>query len=128
VPKAHLVAVIDDDEPFRAALVASVRSFGYGARGFGSAETFIAEGGAKSCDCIITDIQMPGMSGFDLKRLLGSYNSKVPVIMITALAEPALKEKAAATGAVCLLRKPFETSALIACLDRALNGSLPTAP
>jgi FixJ family two-component response regulator len=65
---------------------------------------------------------MPGMNGFELKRLLISRNSKVPVIMITARAEPALEVKALATGAVCLLRKPFDSNALIGCLDKALNA------
>ena len=121
--KEPVIAVIDDDEPFRTSLVESLGSLRYGARGFASAEEFIAGGGEKSCDCIITDIHMPGMNGFDLARLLVSRNSKVPVIVITARAEPGLEAKAAAVGALCLLRKPFEPSALIGCLDKALNGS-----
>jgi FixJ family two-component response regulator len=120
--KDLLVAVIDDDEPFRTALVESLSSLGYGARGFASAEEFVATGGDRSCDCVISDIHMSGMSGFDLKRLLMSRDSKVPVIMITARTEPWLEAKAAAVGAVCLLRKPFESSALIGCLARALKG------
>jgi hypothetical protein len=64
---------------------------------------------------------MPGMSGLDLKRLLTAHDSKVPVIMITARAEPRLEAKALASGAVCLLRKPFEANALIACLEAALE-------
>jgi FixJ family two-component response regulator len=122
VAREPLVAVIDDDEPFRAALLESLDSLGYGVRGFASAEEFVAKGGEKSCDCVITDIHMPGMSGFDLKRLLVSRDAKVPVIMITARPEPGLEAKAAAAGVVCLLRKPFESSALTVCLDRALSG------
>ena len=117
-----LVAVIDDDEPFRTALIESLDSLGYGVRGFASAEEFVATDGEKSCDCVITDIHMPGMSGFDLNRLLMSRESKVPVIMITARAEPGLEAKAAAAGVVCLLRKPFEFDSLTGCLDRALSG------
>lgn len=114
-----LISVIDDDVSFRTALVESLRSLGYGARGFASAEEFIAGDGEGSGDCIITDIHMPGMSGFDLKRLLAARGSTMPVIMITARAEQGLEAKAAASGAVCLLRKPFETDALIDCLERA---------
>jgi FixJ family two-component response regulator len=125
VSKELIVAVIDDDEPFRTALVESLDSLGYGVRGFASAEEFVAEDGERSCDCVVTDIQMPGMSGLDLKQLLISRDSKVPVIMITARKEPWLQERAAAAGAVCLLRKPFESNALIGCLDRALNGRRP---
>jgi FixJ family two-component response regulator len=122
VSRMLVVAVIDDDEPFRKALVESIDSLGYAARGFASAEEFLASGGEKSFDCVITDIHMTGMSGFDLKQQLMSRGSKAPVIMITARAEPWLDTKAAAAGAVCLLRKPFQSSALIGCLDKALKG------
>jgi FixJ family two-component response regulator len=114
------VAVIDDDEGFRTALVDSLASLGYSARGFDSANSFVDEGGDKFFNCVITDIHMPGMSGFDLKRLLVSRDSTVPVIMITAGAEPGVEERAAAAGAICLLRKPFDSTKLVACLDKAL--------
>ena len=113
------IAVIDDDDSFRVALVESLQSLGYDASGFVSAEQFVAGGGEGSCDCVITDIQMPGMSGFDLKKLLVARGSAIPVIMITARAGVDLEAKAAASGAVCLLRKPFETDALIDCLEKA---------
>ena len=116
-----LVAVIDDDDPFRTALVESLCSMGYGVRGFASAEEFVAANGESSCDCLITDIHMPGMSGLDLIRLLMARDSKVPVIMITARAEPGLEARALASGATCLLRKPFEAEALVDCLDKALS-------
>jgi DNA-binding NtrC family response regulator len=74
-----LIAVIDDDEPFRTALIESLCSFGYTARGFESAEHFIATDEQAPCDCIVTDIHMPGMSGLDLKRLLIDRGSLTPV-------------------------------------------------
>jgi FixJ family two-component response regulator len=122
VSKELLIAVIDDDESFRTALVESLCSLGYGARGFASAEEFVAANAEGSCDCIITDIHMPGMSGLDLKRLLTARDSKVPVIMITARAEPGLEARAVASGAICLLRKPFESNDLMGCLETALNA------
>jgi FixJ family two-component response regulator len=64
---------------------------------------------------------MPGMSGFDFKRLLIARDWRVPVIMITARGEPGLEARAAASGAVCLLRKPFGADALIGCLEKALE-------
>jgi FixJ family two-component response regulator len=121
VSKERTIAVIDDDGQFRAALVESLLSLGYGAREFASAEEFIALHGKISCDCVITDVQMPGMSGFDLKQALTARHSRIPVIMITARAEPELKATAAASGAVCLLRKPFVAAALLACLSSALD-------
>ena len=117
-----LIAVIDDDEPFRTALVESLCSLGYRARGFASGEELLAASGESSCDCVITDIHMPGMSGLDLQRLLMARDLRVPVIMITARAEPGLEARAAASGAVCLLKKPFGADALIGCLEKALEA------
>jgi FixJ family two-component response regulator len=122
VSKEFLIAVIDDDDPFRTALVESLCSLGYGARGFISAEEFVAKDPESPSDCVITDIHMSGMSGFDLKRLLTARGSKLPVIMITARGEPGLETQATAAGAVCVLRKPFQTNALIDCLNKALNA------
>jgi FixJ family two-component response regulator len=121
VTSGHLIAVIDDDHSFRSALVGLIRSLGYGARGFESAEEFVESGDIGSSACIITDIQMPGMSGFDLQHFLVGSECAVPVIMVTARTEPGLEDKALASGAVCLLRKPFEASALTNCLQKALN-------
>jgi FixJ family two-component response regulator len=115
------IAVIDDDEPFRTALVESLCSLGYRACAFASAEEFLAANGESSCDCVIADIHMPGMSGLDLQRLLRARDWRVPVIMITARGEPGLEAKAAASGAVCLLRKPFGADALIGYLEKALE-------
>jgi FixJ family two-component response regulator len=122
VPTEFLISVIDDDESFRQALVGSLGSLGYGTQGFASAEEFIAGGGEGSFDCIITDLHMRGMSGLDLIRQLAAQGSKLPIIMVTGRPEPGLEAKAAAAGAICLLRKPFETDALIDCLERALRA------
>jgi FixJ family two-component response regulator len=122
VSNEPLVAIIDDDQPFRTALVEALASLGYATCDFASAEDFIAQGADATCDCVITDIHMPGMTGFDLKRLLTERNAALPVIMITARSEPGLEAEASATGAVCLLRKPFESSQLLHCLNRALNA------
>ncbi len=117
-----LIAVVDDDQPFRMALVESLNSLGYAARGFASAEEFIAFEAEASCDCVITDIHMPGMSGLDLARLLTKRDPRVPVVMVTARSDLGIDARAAASGATCLLRKPFKTDVLIGCLEKALNA------
>lgn len=117
-----LVCIIDDDESLRLALVGLVRSLGHEARGFGSAEEFLASGTITDCACVVTDIQMPGMSGIELKHHLTDRNNLLPVIMITGRPDPSLEEKARAAGARCFLRKPFEANALIACLDSAVGS------
>lgn len=116
-----LISIIDDDLSMRSAVVALVRSAGYGANGFASAEEFLGSGNARKLACIITDIHMPGMTGIELKHHLTAHQYSVPVIMITARTDPGLEAKALASGAVCFLRKPFEGDELIACLERALK-------
>lgn len=116
-----LIAIIDDDESLRPALVSLLRSFAYGVRDFASAEAFLRFGGVEDYACIITDIQMPGLSGIDLKRHLAECQINVPVIMITARTEAQLEHRVLACGAVCFLRKPFEATALVDCLKIALG-------
>lgn len=115
-----LVSIIDDDDSIRTALVGLVRSLGYGAQGFASAEAFLAAGNGAATDCIITDIHMPGLSGIELKLRLTAERDETPVIMITGRTEPNLHDRARDCGALCLLTKPFGARELIACLERAL--------
>jgi FixJ family two-component response regulator len=114
------ISIVDDDEALCRALKALVQSLGYRAVTYGSADAFLASKIASSSQCIITDMQMPGLSGFDLKRRLNEEGCETPVIMITARLEAYLDAEARTIGAICLLRKPFETTALISCLERAL--------
>jgi FixJ family two-component response regulator len=116
------IAVIDDDQSFRVALVESLSSLGYGADGYASAEDYIGLIGGKSFDCVVTDIHMPGMSGLDLMKRLAAGGSTIPVVLITARSDTNLEAKAAAAGAACLLRKPFEINDLIECIEGAVKG------
>jgi FixJ family two-component response regulator len=116
-----LIAVIDDDASFRMALVECLGSLGYVAQGFASAEEFIVWETDASCNCAVTDIHMAGMSGLELARRLTARSRVVPVVMVTARSDVGIEVHAAASGAVCLLRKPFKTAALIDCLERALH-------
>jgi FixJ family two-component response regulator len=117
----HLeIAVIDDDESFRVAIVESLSSLGYGVDGYASAEEYIGAIEDKSFNCIVTDIHMPGMSGLDLMESLTARRSTTPVILITARLDTNLEAKAAAARAACLLRKPFEINDLIKCIEEAV--------
>jgi FixJ family two-component response regulator len=121
VSRDLLIAVIDDAESFRTALVESLGARGYRARGFASAEEFIAWEAEAAYSCVIADIHMPGMSGLELGRLLRARRRGVPVVMVTANSDAGIDAQAAASGAVCLLQKPFPTDALIDCLEKALK-------
>jgi FixJ family two-component response regulator len=114
-----LILVIDDDESLLQSLAGLLRTFGFETRTYASAEAFIEYGAVDAPCCIISDIQMPGLSGIALKRWLDARASAVPVIMITARSEPRLLAQARASGAVCLLKKPFDAATLLACLRKA---------
>ena len=118
----HLeIAVIDDDESFRVALVESLSSFGYGAEGYASAEDYVGAMGDRTFNRVVTDIHMPGMSGLDLMKHLSGRGSKTPVVLITARSDANLEAKAAMAGAECLLRKPFEINDLVGCIEGAVK-------
>lgn len=117
-----LISVIDDNESILLALAGLLRSFGFDAKTYGSAEEFIKSGCHEISNCIITDIQMPGLNGIELKRWLDAHSCAAPVIMITARSEPYLRAQALACGAICLLTKPFEADELLTCLSKAKLG------
>jgi FixJ family two-component response regulator len=120
--KDPIISIIDDDEATRSAVAALMRAKGFDAKAYESAEDFLLAQACEASQCIITDIQMPGLSGIELKQRLDADNCKTPVIMITARVEERLHSLALASGAFCLLRKPFKTKALIECVERALAG------
>lgn len=121
-PSPTTISIVDDDPSLCSAVSGLLRSFGYEARGFESAEAFLAWEGAGGCDCIITDIHMPGMSGIDLKQTLVARELTVPVIMITGRSDPTIEARALSSGAVCLLKKPFQADDLMACITKAIGG------
>jgi len=121
VPGGPFISIIDDDESMLSAIVGLVSSASYRVLGFSSAEEFLQYGMIQSFVCIITDIQMPGMSGIELKQHLAARQCQVPVIMITARHDRGLEERALASGAACFLRKPFEADDLIGCIERTLK-------
>lgn len=121
MPLPHLIAVIDDDTSLCQALTGLLRSAGYAADGYASADQFLATARMLNVDCIITDIQMPGMSGIDLKQDLVGRGCTAPVILITGRDDALLLARAEQSGALCILRKPFDADRLIACVVRAIG-------
>ncbi len=114
------VAVVDDDEAVRDALSNLLASLDLGVATFASAEEFLASPACREAACLITDVQMPGMSGLDLQRHLTSNGSRIPVILITAFPRDQLRQQAEADGAFGFLAKPFEGRVMIDCIERAL--------
>ena len=114
-----VISIVEDDASMREALVGFVRSLGYGARGFSSAEAYLAVRD-NQCACVITDIELPGIDGLAMMAELKALGYEIPVIVITARGTIASEVAARSGGALCYLTKPFEMAALIDCLDRAL--------
>jgi FixJ family two-component response regulator len=120
---APLVSIVDDDESVRAAMSSLVRSLGYKSCVFGSAEEFLTSPRLQDASCLISDVQMPGMSGLELQDELAVRRPDMPVILITAFSEERIRKRAEATGAVAFFSKPVDSHALIECLDAALRSS-----
>ena len=116
-----LITIVDDDESVRGAVTRLIRSVGMVAKAFASAEEFLESPELDETSCVISDVQMPGLSGIELQSRLASEKRLTPVILITAFPDARLQETALKAGAVCFLKKPFDGKVLINCIDRALN-------
>ena len=121
--KVPVIAIVDDDTSVRAATTCLMRSLGYVAYGFASAEEFLNSPHLPDTSCLITDVQMPGMGGIELQRCLIEQGRDIPVILISAFPSERLKAiRALGPDAVCFLSKPFATENLLDCLRTALRG------
>jgi FixJ family two-component response regulator len=123
--KKQLIAIVDDDESVRSAVDGVLKSVGLNTRTFVSAEEFLVSGQQGETACLITDIQMPGMSGLDLQARLAAENYQIPIIFITAYGNTSIRMEALRDGAVEFLGKPFDDEALLATVRGALDGSRP---
>ena len=119
MPDRPLIAIVEDDESMRPAIAGLVRSLGYAGETFVSAEAFLAGDIASRARCLVSDFQLPGLSGLDLADRMQGV---MPVIMITARTEAGLEARAQEHGVLCLLRKPFEADDLADCIRRALDN------
>ncbi len=117
-----LIAIIDDDASLRSALETLLQSLGYRSSAYESALDFLTSHDIGYCHCVISDVSMPGISGFELKERLRMTGRDIPVILITARSEPTLHAQAKASGAHSLLTKPFDVKQLIQHLTDALAG------
>jgi FixJ family two-component response regulator len=115
--QACTIAVIDDDPRVLESLVNLLRSFGYNPESYGSAEQFLESGTLSRTNCVITDVEMPQMSGLALLQRLKSSNFAVPVIIITG--KPSAQSEAfyLENGAVGFFRKPVDGDALVELVD-----------
>lgn len=114
-----VVAIVDDDQRLLESLEDLLESAGHDVRAFSSARALLNSNALPEIDCLITDIGMPGMDGFELQRLMSERRPDLPVILITGRHEitelPQAKHN-------LFFRKPFDGQALLAAIGDALNG------
>ena len=126
-----LIAIVDDDESVCRAIKRLVRSLAMDAEIFTSGQQFLDLLEAMPSfrpDCLILDVQMPGLNGLHVQDALAMKASTIPVIFITAHDELGVRDKALSSGAVAFLRKPFNDELLIKTLDEALKRGAVRVP
>ena len=122
MPDQPIVSIVDDDNSIRDAMKTLVKSFGLEANTFARAEAFLQSGRVEETSCLITDWQMPGMSGVELQELLTARGYSTPIIFMTAFPEQRIRTRVLSAGAVAFLPKPFSEECLIGCLEKALGN------
>ena len=115
-----MIAVVDDEDSVRKAVMRLLQAAGHSARGFASGTEFLEHWATEPPDCLMLDLQMPGLSGCDVQRALNRADAHVPVIIITAHDAPAAREECLREGAVAYLCKPLDERMLFAALSLAL--------
>lgn len=121
--QTQMVSIVDDDPLAREGIRELVESLGYKALAFVSAQDFLQSGAIAATGCLITDLQMPGLSGLDLQERLQAQGYRTPVILITAYPNEKHRSRAMSAGAIGFLSKPFEEQCLVDCLSVAMSRS-----
>jgi DNA-binding NtrC family response regulator len=116
-----LVCVIDDESSVRDSLTNLLRSAGLKVQSFASAQDFLSDWPRESPGCLLLDVQMPGLSGLDLQRELGSTDTQIPIIFMTGYGDIPMTVRAMKAGAVEFLTKPFREEDLLSAVDQAVK-------
>jgi FixJ family two-component response regulator len=119
--KTPLVSIVDDDWSLAEATVSLIQSLGFAAEGFRSAEDFLASRQLLKTDCLILDIRMPSMGGFELQRRLAARNYQIPIIFVTSYDSEHARIQGAQAGVVGFLYKPFSQESLFLAVRSALG-------
>jgi FixJ family two-component response regulator len=123
--KAPVIAIVDDEQAVRASLASLVRSLGYEVRTYESGDDFLRAAPGEDPACMITDVQMPVMTGDELQARLVAAGRSFPIIFMTGFPSDPVRQRVMAAGAHCYLTKPPCAEEIIRCLDQALAGDVP---
>lgn len=123
--KPTLISVVEDDEPFRESMRKLMMALGYTVEAFASAAEFLASPLLSATACLVTDVQMPGMTGLELHRHLVDVGYRIPTILVTAYPDEITRNRALKDGVVCYVSKPVDDEHLECCLRSALESGKP---
>jgi FixJ family two-component response regulator len=126
--KTSLLAVVDDDADVRVALTRLVSSAGFAVETFASGAEFLRSIADHRPDCLVLDLHMPDMSGFDVQSALALAHAAVPVVIITGHDTPESRARALHLGAKAYLCKPVNDAALLAAIDNAIGSARGSSP
>ena len=124
MPEDIIVSIVDDDASVRRSTRRLLRSSGFRAEAFASAEEFLDSKSAGETGCLILDLRMTGMNGLELQRRLSQNGNPVPIIFLSAQASEEDERSALRSGAVQFLRKPVSKEALLGAIRDALKRSI----
>lgn len=116
-----MISIVEDDAGVRAATENLVKSLGFDVYTFASAEEFLRSHRAAETACLISDVQMPNMSGVELQAKLASRGLRIPTIIMTGFPDESVRRRALDAGAVGFLLKPFNGKALSQCIQVAMS-------
>jgi FixJ family two-component response regulator len=116
-----MISLVDDDPGVLEATADLLRSLGYDVKSFESGHELLNWSGLAETCCVISDVRMPGIDGFELQRRLALLGFRSPVIFLTAMPEHAARERLLRAGAYDVLSKPCPEQRLVACLQAALE-------
>jgi len=116
-----VVCVIDDESSIRVSLRNLLRSAGLKVQTFTSAQEFLSSPPVEALGCLVLDVHLPGISGLDLQRELGSGDGRIPIIFITGHGDIPMSVRAMKAGAIEFLTKPFRDEELLSAIDQAIN-------
>ncbi len=119
------VYVVDDDAAVRKSLARLLRSGNCDAETFESPEEFLAKPRQEENACVITDLRMPGSTGFDLQKQTALCGLRLPIIVLSASDDVQTREHARDLGAVAFFRKPVDDQALLDAIWWAVSGARP---
>ena len=116
-----LIRVVDDDESVRRSVGDLLRSVGLSVAAYASAQDFLADDQAEAPGCLVLDVHLPDLTGFDLQRKLADTQRSLPIVFLTGMGDIPMSVRAIKSGAVEFLTKPFDTQVLLQAVRQAIE-------